>query len=950
MQPVEKLTPSIRTTISASPHAPAFASTLAETISFVHQANISDVPVINHAIEIKQEPPEEEVVAPYHQRRPGGMPVLLNFYDQSEALGIKQGPLREELMHVDADSLKINSADRKLLSKKMADSAIQQIRKIIKDIQAGKTADAACYHIFNDEEHPELGFGLKAARTIKSGEVLPGLYGGFILRNTAQCDEMYAGSDISFPTYFFETKGHRPRAQSGTRRKPVNVCSGIAGHLKNTDLAFVNTASVREDKVVCSDKNNLMAIRAGKEIIVYMAIRDIEKDEPLLINYGQRYRLIKHRPPVVKTEPHDISVRGGESAELPRGLCWLAEKIGEANSWVDASFEVLPQLIALSDTFRQQNALLVITKKEHEGDKQPQGDMVVSVIDSSNGEIVDHKEIINTERHLAVIQYVPNENHYNAIWSPVGNVSFTFTDNVYRVDTQKGHKNRVQPIGKTGFCMTDSAAYALFKGRKDKNLQNKPLTDTMIAGIYGYELREEIKHLIQVLPQKDQQLTADLEKKIQSLKLFEKGEAFRADKASQDTEMGADDIFPADMKIPGQKNWGVTAEMLREFKKLPASERNRNKFIKKHRLVAATAMKYFTFDGKLTLRGKQRLLLAEGHKFSNPKAAINEWLNKTDEERARPGAREALAIKNNVLFETLDSVLRNTGINARGIKSLQRIEDYARNRIEDKNHFKPEHMKELQGLLAENDNKLSQENLLTFCRKNNLDETRLHYFFSDNKFSARGRAVLNRQPGKDDRITAGLIREWMDMGEARKNYGAKTTFCERNNISRYTLQVYATADGLNNAGEKIFQVEQQNEVMMAAMIKWAGLTWEERNEKNAIEKFSKKNNISHEPFRQKVMVKNVFKDKGRNFLLERGMTREEIDALVAQSGEPEKHHAFKKITLDIIDGYRTSGRKHNQQSFTEYCKEVGFEERRLVRYIGFNGNLTLRGKAKYNKK
>ncbi|MEG3129713.1 hypothetical protein SC171_25045 [Pantoea cypripedii] len=620
--------------------------------------------------------------------------------------------------------------------------------------------------------------------------------------------------------------------------------------------------------------------------------------------------------------------------ELPRGLSWLAENIGEANSWVDASFEVLPQLIALSETFRKQNALLVITKKEHGDNEKQLSDMVVSVIDSSSGEVVDHSEIMNPERKLAVIQYVPNENHYNAVWSPAGNVHFTLIENVFRLDKEK---SRVQSIGKTGFCMTDAAAFALCKGRKDRSLLGKPLTDTMITGIYGHDLREDIKKVIQTLPQKSRKLTDDLEKKIQSIKSFEQDRISGTEESSQQV-------------VPGHKKGVITADLLRQFIKLPRIERNRRKFIKKHRLVPATAMKYLTFDGKLTLRGKQKIQLSEGHKFLNPKDAINEWLDKTEDERAIPGAKEALAIKHNVFFETLDSVLRKTGVNERGIKSLKRIEGNASNQVEETKHFRPEHMKELQGILVENGSELSQEILLGFCRKNNLDENKLPYYFSDNRFTARGRAVLNRQPGKDDRITAGVIREWMDMGEGRKNYGAKTTFCERNNISRYTLQVYATADGLKKAGEKIMHVEQQNEEMMAAMIKWAALSRDERNEKNAIEKFSKKNNISHQPFRQKVMVKNVFKDKGKNFLMERGMTREEINILVTQSGGSEKHYSFKRITKDIIDGYRTSDKGHNPQAFTAYCKEVDLQERRLVRYIGFNGKLTIRGKAKYNKK
>ncbi|MDF7659766.1 hypothetical protein PUG81_12375 [Erwiniaceae bacterium L1_54_6] len=933
MQPVERLTPSAPSSISAPANMPAFASTLAKKISFVDQANISDVPDMNNPLNIKQEPGEEDAVNLYHQPRPGEIPVLLHKDDELEALGIRQGPLRDELIHVDADSLEINVADKKLLSKKIIDSATRQIRRIVKDIQEGKARKASedCYHLFSDEQHPELGFGLKAARVIRLGEVLPDLYGGFILRNSAQCGEMYARGDSHCPTYFFETQGHRPRSKSGHRQKPVNVNCGIAGHLKNTNLAFVNTASVQGDKVIPSDKNNLMAIRAGKNIIVYMAIRDIEKEEPLLINYGPRYRVMKHQPPIIKTE-EDVSVEEEQPADLPRGLLWLAENIGNADSWVDASFEVLPQLIALSESFRKLNALLVITKRDPEDDKKCQGDMVVSVIDSSNGEVVDHKEIINSERNLAVIQYVPHENHYNALWSPAGNVNFTRAGDVYRLDTKK---SRVQLIGKTGFCMTDAAAFALFKGRKDKNLQGRPLTDTMITGIYGHHLREDITKIIQNLPHNNRQLAEDLEKRIQRIKSFEK-----------ESNEGAS----VTAALLPQKKCVITADILKAFKKLPASQRSRNKFIKQHRLVPATAMKYITFCGKLTLRAKQRIQLSEGYKFANPKEAINDWLSKTDEERARPGAREALAKKHNVLFETLDSILLKQGVNARGMKSLQRITNHARNQIEEKNHFQPEHMKALKELLVKNNSELSQEMLLEFCLKNNLDENKLHYFFADNKFTPRGRAVLNRQPNQDDRITAGLIMEWMDIGEARKNYGTKTTFCEKNNISRYTLQVYATAKGLKKPGEKIMKVEQQNEEMTAAMLKWAALTQEERNERNSIEKFSRKYQVSHEPFRQKVMVKNVFKDKGKKFLMERGMTRDEINALVAQNSLPGKPYAFKKITADIIDGYRKSGRGHNQQLFTEYCKETGFEERRLVRYIGFNGQLTLRGKAKYKKK
>lgn len=52
----------------------------------------------------------------------------------------------------------------------------------------------------------------------------------------------------------------------------------------------------KRDQVVPAAKSNLAAAMAGKEIITFVARCNIREGEKLLLDYGDKYRIVEHQP------------------------------------------------------------------------------------------------------------------------------------------------------------------------------------------------------------------------------------------------------------------------------------------------------------------------------------------------------------------------------------------------------------------------------------------------------------------------------------------------------------------------------------------------------------------------------------------------------------------------------------------------------------------------------
>jgi hypothetical protein len=166
------------------------------------------------------------------------------------------------------------------------------------------------------------------------------------------------------------------------------------------------------------------------------------------------------------------------------GLIWLTKHIHEAGAWVDPSFELMPALISLSESFCKCDAFLVITNCD--------GDVILTFDSRTGKPIMDMAAVIRSGRRLAVIQN-NGKQHYNA-WVNFGaNIDIVQTDNnsgMYKVDTSPQSQNWLMPIEMSGYCMTEAAITSL---QSSLSTEVPLLSDINKS---GWQLREEIKHLI----------------------------------------------------------------------------------------------------------------------------------------------------------------------------------------------------------------------------------------------------------------------------------------------------------------------------------------------------------------------------------------------------------------------------------------------------------------------
>lgn len=440
---------------------------------------------------IKQEPAEDDV-RPWHQAKWGrDYPVLLSPDDTRITLGFEQGPLRELLMEQNAATLKFHHFPAQY--RRYQDAATRQMRTLVQAAQQGTlrtlVKEQDYYYLLCDEEHPELGMGVAAARDLDAGVVIQ-LYPGVRYSGYPRFLAAAQAGDSSFPAYAFEHSEWRPRRKSGGLRKRATQPRTVVGGQHCTgDMVFVNTAEVDANgKVKLSEGNNLIALKAGNGIIAYMTIRKVEKHQPLLIYYGDKYLINPHKPyPMSREIKQEISEFEDKLQQLnihQPALGWLVANIHHPAAWTHPAFELMPALLAQTPAFRQKNALLVLTDQEG---------MVFKIIDSATGMDVDPQNALNSQRPLAVLQN-QGEIHYNCWWARGRNVSFSLAqggagNRLYQVEIDDPCNFR-QAIEPSGFCMSEAAAMALMA-----RAAKKPLLDADRQK-RGQQLREQVRDFI----------------------------------------------------------------------------------------------------------------------------------------------------------------------------------------------------------------------------------------------------------------------------------------------------------------------------------------------------------------------------------------------------------------------------------------------------------------------
>lgn len=443
------------------------------------------------SVVIKQEPDEDEV-RPWHQAKWGrDYPVLISPDDTRITLGLEQGPLRELLMEQNAATLRFHHFPAQY--RRYQAEATRQMRALVQAAQQGtlralvKKQDY--YYLLCDEEHPDLGIGVAAARDLDAGLVIQ-LYPGVRYSGYPQFLAAAQAGDSSFPAYAFEHSQWRPRRKSeGLKKRATQPRTVVGGQHRTGDMAFVNTAEVDANgKVKLSEGNNLIALKAGNGIIAYMTIRKVEKHQPLLIYYGDKYLISPHKPYAMSREiKQEISEFENKLQQLninQPALGWLVTNIHCSGAWTHPAFELMPNLLAQTPAFRQKNALLVLTDQEG---------IIFKIIDSATGMDIEPETALYTQRPLAVLQN-QGENHYNCWWAKGRNVSFSLAqgaagNRLFQVEIDDPCNFR-QAIAPSGFCMSEAAAMALMA-----RAAKKPMLDADRQKL-GQQLREQVRDFI----------------------------------------------------------------------------------------------------------------------------------------------------------------------------------------------------------------------------------------------------------------------------------------------------------------------------------------------------------------------------------------------------------------------------------------------------------------------
>lgn len=437
---------------------------------------------------IKQEPE----VQPWAQAKWGrDYPVIIPPEDARLTLGMEQGPLRELLMEENVATLKFNHFPAEYSRYKT--TATQQLRKLVEAAQNGILRDRVKqqgnYYLLCDEQHPELGMGIAAARDLEPGVVVQ-LYAGVRYSGNKQYLAAAEAGDMSFPIYAFEHSEWRPRRKAdGQKKRSMQAKTVIGGHYRTGDMAFANTAEIDEGgKAKRSESNNLVALKAGKAVIAFMTTCKVKMHDPLLIYYGDKYLTTTHQPyPLTREIKQEISEFEEKLQQLSvnqPALGWLVNNIHNSAAWTHPVYELMPQLFAQTPRLRQKDALLTIIDGEG---------IIIKIIDSATGADIAPDSALYSRRPLAVIQN-QDENHYHCWWARGKNVSFSQAQDMagnmhYQIESDDPCNIR-QEIEPSGFCMSEAIATALLA--RDAN---KPLP-TADRRELGQQLREQVRDFI----------------------------------------------------------------------------------------------------------------------------------------------------------------------------------------------------------------------------------------------------------------------------------------------------------------------------------------------------------------------------------------------------------------------------------------------------------------------
>ncbi|NGZ14681.1 SET domain-containing protein [Vibrio aestuarianus] len=140
------------------------------------------------------------------------------------------------------------------------------------------------------DEGPRRGLSVFAKRDIKKFEVL-GVYSGILHEDERSvASVMRKEGSVSVLTYLWSTQ---------SKKRNID-----ASQYANS-LATINTAHLPSNKPqeIFAKHNNLDCVRFGPNYVFYVALRNINKGEELLIDYGPDYD-----PLQIKEESMDDSI------------------------------------------------------------------------------------------------------------------------------------------------------------------------------------------------------------------------------------------------------------------------------------------------------------------------------------------------------------------------------------------------------------------------------------------------------------------------------------------------------------------------------------------------------------------------------------------------------------------------------------------------------------------
>jgi|GEM_PF-6515694 len=199
------------------------------------------------------------------------LPILQDPQNYFHSLLLQEeGPI-DQIVCVRGDSFVRKLKERQL------NKIIQEMREwlTLNEFQRDryKTKLDELFTISTPNTGPQRGFSVYAKRKISKFEVVAP-YAGILLKNQASLNEaIKANGSYNVFTYLFGT---------GPRRRH-NIDAFATGNV----ASLVNTSQLGNQPAW--GENNLSAVVFGKNLIFYVAMKDIQLGEELLVNYGPNY-------------------------------------------------------------------------------------------------------------------------------------------------------------------------------------------------------------------------------------------------------------------------------------------------------------------------------------------------------------------------------------------------------------------------------------------------------------------------------------------------------------------------------------------------------------------------------------------------------------------------------------------------------------------------------------